>query len=149
VHPGAALRRGLTLALLLAACGEPGPVPIAWGERECDYCHMTAVQPQYAAQLVLRTGKVLVFDDPGCLASFVREGSVAAEAVHSMWLNDFLAPDAPPLRVEEAIFVRSDSLRTPMNHGVAALRPGPSADSLRTALGGTLVRWEDVMKRET
>jgi len=31
-------RRGLTLALLLAACGEPGPVPIAWGERECDYC---------------------------------------------------------------------------------------------------------------
>lgn len=144
-----AARGGLTLALLLAACGEPGPVPIAWGERECDYCHMTVVQPGYAAQLVLRTGKAHIFDDPGCLAAFVREGTVAPESIHSLWVNDFLSPDAPPLRVEEAVFLRSDSLRTPMNHGVAALRPGPGADSLANALGGRLVRWHDVVRRET
>jgi copper chaperone NosL len=148
VHPRAAIRPGLTLALLLAGCGEPGPVPIAFGERECDYCHMTAVQPGYAAELVLRTGKVYVFDDPGCLAAFVRDGTVEAGAVHSMWVNDFLAPETPPLRVEEAVFLKSDSLRTPMNHGFAAMRRGPRADSLRAALGGTLVRWEDVVRSE-
>lgn len=148
MRPGAAIRPGLTLALLLAACGEPGPVPIAWGERECDYCHMTAVQPEYAAELVLRTGKVFIFDDPGCLAAFVREGMADPAAVHSMWVNDFLAPDGPPLRVEEATFLRSDSLRTPMNHGVAALRPGPGADNLRTALGGSLVTWGEVVRSE-
>jgi hypothetical protein len=109
---------------------------------------MTTVQPGYAAELVLRTGKVYVFDDPGCLAAFVREGTVEAGAVHSMWVNDFLSPEAPPLRVEEAVFLRSDSLRTPMNHGFAALRPGARADSLTAALGGTLVAWEDVVKGE-
>ena len=148
MRAGAAIRRGLTLALVLAACGEPGPVPIAWGERECDYCHMTTVQPEYAAQLVLRTGKAFIFDDPGCLAAFVREGTADSAAVHSLWVNDFLAPNAPPLRVEEAVFLRSDRLRTPMNHGFAALHPGPSADSLAAALGGTLVRWADVMRSE-
>jgi len=75
---------------------------------------MTAVQPEYAAQLVLRTGKAFIFDDPGCLAAFVREGMVDSAAVHSLWVNDFLAPEAPPLRVEEAVFLRSEALRTPM-----------------------------------
>lgn len=148
MRPGAAIRRGLTLALFLAACGEPGPAPIAYGERECDYCHMVVVQPGYGAQLVMRTGKILVFDDPGCLASFVREGTIQPTDIHSLWVNDFGAPDAPPLRVEDAIFLRSGSLRTPMNHGLAALRPGPGADSLRTVLGGTLVAWGDVVRSE-
>lgn len=145
----ASRRLSAVLALgLLAACGEPGPVPIAYSERECDYCHMTVVQPGYAAQLVLRTGKAYVFDDPGCLAAFIREGTVEAGSVHSLWVNDFLAPEAAPLRVEEAVFLRSDSLRTPMNHGVAALRPGPSADSLAAVLGGRLVAWAEVVKSE-
>lgn len=141
----AAARGGLTaLGLLLAACGRPGPQPIAWGAQECDWCHMAVVQPAFAAQLVLRTGKAYVFDDPGCLAAFVREGSVAADAVHSLWVQDYLDPDAPPLRVEDAVFLRSDALRTPMDHRLAALRPGPRADSLRAALGGELVGWGEV-----
>lgn len=106
---------------------------------------MTAVQPNYAAELVLTTGKVQVFDDPGCLAAFVREGSVETNRIHSLWVADYLDPAGAMLTVEDAVFLRSPALRTPMNHGVAALRPGPAADSLRTALGGTLVAWNDVL----
>lgn len=142
------MRRGTAILLvaLMAACGEPRPGIFTWGSDGCDHCHMTLTDPRFAAQLVTTKHKVHRFDDPGCLANFVVEGAVPAEAVHSLWVNDFLAPDRL-LPVEEAVFLRSDSLRTPMDSRLAALTPGPAADSLRVALLGDLLTWDQVLAR--
>lgn len=134
------------LALLAVACGTPGPVPIDYGVVECDHCHMTVTDPPFAAELVTTTGKVHVFDDPGCLAAFVAEGTVPPDQVHSLWVNDFLSP-SDLLRAEEATYLRSDRIRTPMNTEVIALRPGTRADSLRAAWGGELIPWDAVVAR--
>ena len=53
---------------------------------------MTIADPRYAAELVTRTGKVLVFDDIGCLAAFLASGEVAPAAVHSTWAHDYVSP---------------------------------------------------------
>lgn len=135
---------GALLLALATGCGEPGPTPIAYGTAECDHCHMTLADPPFAAELVTTRRKVYVFDDPGCLAAFVAEGTVSPADVHSLWVSDFLAP-GPMLRVEEATFLRSDSVRTPMNTHVVALRPGTRADSLRAAWGGALLAWPEVV----
>ena len=139
--------RALTpLAVLLAAAVActPGPRPLALGSEQCAHCHMTLADPRFAGELVTRTGRVIPFDDVGCLATFVATGGIAPDEIHSLWVNDFARPDSL-LRVADAVFLESDSLHTPMDYGLAALRPGAPADSVRARLGGELVSWDAVM----
>jgi hypothetical protein len=44
----------------------------------------------------------------------------------------------------QAVFLRVDSLATPMASGLVALRAGPRADSLRARWGGTFLSWATV-----
>ncbi len=134
------------LLLVVTACGSPRPRPIALGSEECHHCHMTVADLRHSAELVTRKGRVFVFDDPGCLADFLAGGSVPAGEVHSLWFSNFPEPDSL-LEAGDAVFLRSDSVRTPMNSGVIALRPGSRADSLRAAWGGALESWQDVSRR--
>jgi copper chaperone NosL len=124
----------------LLACGSREPRRIAFGEESCSHCHMTVVDPRFSAQVITRTGKIYVFDDIGCLVSWLREepGPVASSWVWSM------APGEGWIPAAEAVYVQSDSLHTPMGSGLAALRPGPLADSLRVRLAGRLVHWDEV-----
>lgn len=136
----------LPVVLLAAGCGDPKPAAIAYGRDECRHCHMTITDAPFAAELVTRKHKVYSFDDAGCLAAFVAAGEVPREQIHSLWVNVFLEPDQM-IRVDDAVFLESDSVRTPMNTRVIALRPGPRADSLRTAWNGTLLPWSEVVAR--
>jgi copper chaperone NosL len=139
-------RRRLSLLAALAiaaACARPAPRPIALGEENCRHCHMTIADPRFAAELVTTRGVVYAFDDVGCLAAFVRQGKVPAAEIHSLWVYDYLQPDSL-LDARRAVYLRSDSLRTPMATGLAALRPGPAADSLERRLGGELRSWDEL-----
>jgi len=138
------IRVALALLAALSACGPPKPVAFHYGEDVCSHCHMTVADPSYAAQLVTTTGKVYLFDDLGCLAEFEVEGSVEAGMIHSRWVNRFLAPDSI-IAVDQALFLHSAALHSPMGHGLAALLPS-EADSLRLMLGGELLTWAEVLE---
>jgi copper chaperone NosL len=133
-------------AVLAAACGSPGPRAIAWGEEVCRHCHMTITDPRFAAELVTTRGRVYVFDDVGCLAAFAAAGSVPSEVVHSMWVHDLLRPDSL-LDARTAVYLRVDSLRTPMSSHVAALAPGAKADSVVARMGGVRLTWQELRPR--
>ncbi|HTL04705.1 MAG TPA: hypothetical protein VL241_03100 [Gemmatimonadales bacterium] len=140
---GAQLSR-LGVLLAAAACGAPGPRPLAYGTENCAHCHMTLADPRFSAELVTVTGRVIPFDDVGCLGSFVATGGLPAAEIRSLWVSDYLPPHA--LReVARAVFLESDSLHTPMDYRLVALAPGPRADSLRAVLGGTLRSWDAVL----
>jgi copper chaperone NosL len=123
------------------ACMPTRPRAIAWGRESCSHCHMTLVDSRFAAELLTRTGKAVVFDDVGCLAAWLGENSIA---VASSWVANFAAPDQW-LLADNAVYLRSDTLRTPMASGLAALPPGRRADSVRALLGGTLLTWSEVL----
>jgi copper chaperone NosL len=132
-------------AALAAACGSPGPRPIAWGEEVCRHCHMSITDPRFAAELVTTRGRVYVFDDVGCLAAFVADEAVPSTVVHSLWVHDFLRPDSL-LDARSAIYLRVDSLQTPMGSHVVALTPGVAADSAHVRLGGVRLAWEQLAR---
>jgi len=98
-----------------------------------------------AGELITVTGKVIPFDDVGCLASFVATGGVSRERIGSLWVSDFAHPDSL-LDVNQAVFLRSDSLHTPMDYHVVAFRQGRTADSMRAALGAELLSWDQVLR---
>jgi copper chaperone NosL len=125
------------------ACTTPGPVPIVLGERDCAHCHMTIADPRFAAELVTRTGKIYMFDDPGCLANFTVSGPVQPEQVHSAWVSDFRLPGTL-IPVQDAIFLRTQAVQSPMASNLLAV-PRSAGDSLQAALGGTLLDWAQVL----
>ncbi|MBX3146331.1 MAG: nitrous oxide reductase accessory protein NosL [Gemmatimonadales bacterium] len=131
------------LALLHAACSVPGPRPVALGSELCGHCHMTVSDDRFIAQVVTTTGKVLIYDDPGCLANALRDGEVARDRIRSIWVTDYLDTGSL-IAAEGAWFVRSDAVHTPMGSGLAAVRSSEQARSLAEELGGTVVRWEAV-----
>jgi len=104
---------------------------------------MTIADPRFTGELVLRTGKIYRFDDPGCLAAFLRD-RVPASKVQSAWVSDFAHPDRW-LEVGKASYLLSDTLHTPMASHLAAMTPGREADSVQAALGGTLLTWDQVV----
>jgi hypothetical protein len=101
---------------------------------------MTLADRRFGAELVLPTGRVIPFDDTGCLITFLASDSASAAAAHSILVTDFLPPHAL-LDARGAVFLLSDSIRTPMDYHVAALSP-QRADSVRAEMGGTLISWD-------
>lgn len=98
------------------------------------------MQERYSAQAILSTGKVFVFDDVGCLVRWLGE---QAEAPATLWVWNS-AGLGGWLPATEAVYLRSDSLKTPMGSHLAAVQAGPAADSLRQAVLGTVLDWEAV-----
>lgn len=133
---------GLVL-LLIAACRVPGPRPVALGSELCDHCHMTVADDRFIAQLVTGTGKVLIYDDPGCLATALRDGVVEGDQIRSLWVTNYLEP-AALLDAHDAWFVQSDGVHTPMASGLVAVPSKAQADSLAGSLNGTVLRWDAV-----
>lgn len=127
----------------LFACAAPAPRPIVYGSDQCAHCHMTIADPRFAAELVTTTGKVIVFDDIGCLSAFLAAGTVAPRAIHSTWAHDYLAPGTF-LRTDELYLVHSTAFHTPMSSGIVALARSSSADSLWGAVGGERLDWAQV-----
>lgn len=135
----------MVLALLAGACTVPGPRPVVLGSESCAHCHMTVADDRFIAQLVTSTGKVLIYDDPGCLATALRDGVVDEDRIRSVWVTDFLDP-ASLLDASEAWFVQSDAVHTPMASGLAALATRAQADSVAVSVQGAVLRWDAVRR---
>lgn len=82
VLAGAAAFVGINV---LASSGPPdGPVDVVWDRDACALCGMHVGEPAFAAQLHLRDGKVLFYDDPGCAMRHMAEGRLD---VHRAWYH--------------------------------------------------------------
>lgn len=140
--------RAAVLAALLGltgACAVQGPRPVVLGADACSHCHMTVSDPRYVAQLVTTTGKVLIYDDAGCLAAALRDGVVEADRVGSLWVTSLLEPGTL-LAATDAWFVQSGAIHSPMASGLAALPTAAQADSMAAALGGQVLRWDAIRR---
>lgn len=101
--------------LLLRAQALPeGVVAIAWDKEACAHCRMHVGERGFAAQLQLQDGRVLDFDDPGCLFSW-RAADPAA--VHATWFHHHT--EDRWLTPARAGFI--EVRPTPMGFGLAAV----------------------------
>lgn len=114
-------------AVVLSQRLSEGPVAPIWDRDACAHCHMHVGDPGFASQIQFQDGRVLHYDDPGCLLEAL--GAVRAE-VHAVWFHH-LREDRW-LRAEEVGFVRTEP--TPMGYGLGAVElSAPGAISLEEA----------------
>ncbi|GIW45473.1 MAG: hypothetical protein KatS3mg077_2755 [Candidatus Binatia bacterium] len=102
--------------ILVQGCEPRGPVELSSGAVECAQCHMTIVDPRFAAQVHTDKGRVVFFDSIECALRFVGQNRTR---VRTVYLRSF---GGPPRWIEasEARIARWAGFRSPMGGNLAA-----------------------------
>lgn len=137
----------IVLVSLLAACGDEetslDPPEITYGE-DISEMGMFVVDPRYTvATLPEDSEEWLLFDDIG--EFFKYRGAHRDTGFQAMWVNDF--HDEDWLKAEDAWYVESPEIKSPMGWGLAAFRNESDAETAAGEMGGTVLSWDDVQDR--
>jgi copper chaperone NosL len=130
------------VALVLAGCGEPESRPLSVGVDRCADCLMAVDVTGHGSELVTTTGKVYTFDSVECLTNYLLTYG-GEEVVHSLWVTDFANPD-DLVHAEDAHYLVSDALTSPMGLGVTAFSRIEDRDGAVHAFGGDPMTWVNV-----
>jgi copper chaperone NosL len=118
-----------------------GPKPIDYGNDGCHYCKMTIVDKIHGAELVTNTGKIFKFDATECVINYMADDK---ELETGAILTNYYESPTAFITTEEATFLISEKLPSPMGANLTAFKTKASAEEIRLEKGGTLYTWNDL-----
>ena len=130
----------ILVTLALFSCSVE-PEPLRLGKDQCHFCKMTLMDGKFGAELVTTKSKVYKFDDINCLFNFYNEGSVNKDDYRFKLVVDFSQPKKL-INAEEARYLMSPKIKSPMASQVAAFESAPS--ELVTQWTATEYGWNDL-----
>lgn len=98
---------------------------------------MAVSQPRYAAEIVDREENVYKFDDIGCMVRFLKKHRPQGA---TMFVRDYSG--AGWISAPEALYVRAESIPSPMGGHTIALKQRSAADEQARQFQGTVLSWE-------
>jgi copper chaperone NosL len=101
-----------------------GPPAIEVDRSRCAHCGMLVSEPAYAAAYQVPGAEGRIFDDIRCLLDAVKREQ---DPGIRFWFHD--AASAVWIDGDDAVFVTSSALRTPMGGGLIAFREAAAAQS--------------------
>lgn len=128
-------------AFLFIACNK-SVEKINYGEDLCHYCSMTVVDKTHAAQVVTSTGKNFKFDSSECMINYLEDNGNEGDMLHIL-SADYLNP-GKMLDVNNAMFIISENIPSPMGAFLSAVDSKESAESLLQENGGEAFDWSRV-----
>lgn len=134
----------MVVLVMLTAC-EPGPREVRTGSDSCSYCSMIISEPEFASQVVTQQGRSYLYDSIECLAADRLTQGDDIDEVHAIWVTDF-AGNEEWVQVEDAHFLQSDSLNSPMSLSLSAWSSRERAERGRQQFGGRLMQWREVLE---
>jgi copper chaperone NosL len=132
------------LTLSLSSCST-SPEPIRVGQDNCDFCKMTISDNRFGAEIVTQKGKIFKFDDAHCVNAFLDAKTVAQTDIAGTYFTNFIQPHEL-VNVEQAYFLQSPKLKSPMNGNIAAFSQEDSLTRILPQFPGFKIRWEEVQK---
>lgn len=136
----------LTLIVILfvfVSCSSD-PEPLRYGKDICYSCKMTLVDEKFGAEIVTKKGKFYKFDDLNCMVGFYNSNYEAHESMEHILVIDFTHPGML-IDVQQAFFVKTSEIRTPMAGGIAAFDNKEDQATQNEKWKGTLLAWADVV----
>ncbi len=143
LRKGAALASAVLVLSLLAGCGAPKPAKVVIGQDVCVNCGMAISDPRFVAQVVSKTGKSYAFDSIECMVAFLTKETIPAGDVHSAWVTDYNRPGTW-LPAEEARYLQSAGLRSPMGLNLSAFAKLGELEDVRAEVDGIERRYGDL-----
>ncbi len=137
--------------VLWAACGkgqsEVKPPEIRYGETECFQCRMIISDARFAAgyTYVVSEGRYenVPFDDIGDMLMYVDEHP--EHQIVDFWVHDLTTEEW--IRAQDAFYIFSQHLETPMAFGTAALDTREKAEKLAAEYHGEISDWDGLVAR--
>ncbi|MCB0637569.1 MAG: nitrous oxide reductase accessory protein NosL, partial [Lewinella sp.] len=137
----AASAAGMVTMLFLSGC-TPQPRPIEFGADACDYCSMTIVDAQHAAELVTKKGRAYKFDAIECMLPYYQEHE--QETPFDIVLVSDYARSGSLVDGREATFLISEAIPSPMGGYLSAFAETSEARAVRDEKGGELYDWAQI-----
>jgi copper chaperone NosL len=131
------------LIIGLSSCNI-APAPINYGSDGCQYCSMTIVDKQHAAQFVTQKGKVFKFDAAECMMNYLKE--IDKTTVALFLVNDYEAP-GELINATEATYLISKNIPSPMGEFLTAFKSREVAERVHAANQGVLLSWAELQER--
>lgn len=119
------------------------PEPFAYGKDTCHTCKMGIMDPKFGSELITTKGKIYKFDDVSCMQHFLKSNTLEPKEISQQLVinfekeNDFLS-------LEEAVFILSPSVKSPMGSHAAAFASREKAEKMNAALNGELLSWKEL-----
>ena len=132
------------LVLSLSGCST-NPQPIRIGQDNCEFCKMTISDNRFGGEIVTKKGKVYKFDDEHCIMAFLNSKKVAQQEFAGIYFTNFSSPHQL-INAEHAHFLKSPSLKSPMNGNIAAFSHEDSLANILPKFYGNKISWEDMQK---
>jgi copper chaperone NosL len=133
------------VSVLLAACQEPTakPVDIRTEIDKCNNCKMGISDVRYAAELVDKAGTMRKFDEIGCLVSYIKSKAPQRD-YRAAFAMDYDGKEW--LKSDEAFYVKSEAIKTPMNGGIVAFKDKARAEAVAGQFKGQVITFADLLK---
>lgn len=129
------------LSLFSCGSGEPQPVDL-YKEDMCALCRMAISEKVFAAQIVTHDGDALKFDDIGCLIEFLSKKP--AKKMAASFVVDYTSKNW--IKADQASFLISEKLKTPMGYGYAAFANTTEAQAARQQFPGAVKTLSELVK---
>ena len=133
-----------SLFLLNSCTSQPQPFKI--GRDECFTCKMGIADLRFGGEIITKKGKVYKFDDMKCVMGFINSGTVKEGEVSKILFMNFDKPNEF-LDVNNAFFIISKDLRSPMNGNVSCYKSKEAAENMLKGKTGEIVTWSTLQQR--
>ncbi|HSE18723.1 MAG TPA: nitrous oxide reductase accessory protein NosL [Pyrinomonadaceae bacterium] len=144
LSPAILVAFSIAMMFVLASCQSATLEPVLIEANDmCAFCRMSISEKQYAAESIDRDGEVSKFDDIGCMANFRKQKKDDTSA-GATFVMDFERREW--LKGEDAFYVRSPELKTPMSGGVVAFKDESNARAAAGKYHGTMLRFAELTK---
>jgi copper chaperone NosL len=131
----------------ISSCSAQGPSPIQFGKDECTHCKMTLTDQKFGAEIITTTNKVYKYDDVNCLVNYLKAYPEIGKKVISIYLVDY-SKTGNFVLANEAFFLYSDEIRSPMGSAIAAFSTSNDRDEIKKKLTlSESLAWEKVKTR--
>jgi len=129
------------LGLLILWSCEISPKKINYGQEHCNYCEMTIVDRQHAAQIVTDKGKVFNFDAIECMIHYYSTSNPTTAFIS---VNDYTTPDKF-IDAQLATYIISPEIPSPMGANLSAVVSEEKAQSILKNKEGYYLNWTQLL----
>lgn len=119
------------------------PEPLNYGTDTCYSCKMTLADNRFGTELVTKRGKVYKFDDLNCMLQYYHSGEIETDDLAHRLIIDYEKPGTF-LKADEAFYIKSEEIRSPMASEVAAFESYDRAMAFKKKYGGIFLAWGEV-----
>jgi copper chaperone NosL len=132
----------VVVAILFLSCNTD-PQPLQFGKDACYTCKMTLMDKKFGAEIVTAKGKIYKFDDVNCMVNFLNSDYLEDETLEHKLVVDY-TQDGKLIPAEEAFYLKSDEIRSPMASEVAAFETEKAMLKHKSKLKAIYMAWGEL-----